>query len=185
MRMHGFRARLFEAPRTDGRSVCGTAGAIPSQKHLIDRLRSDRLNPMPNAPTILVFDSGLGGLTVLREIVRRGPTRITSMSPTTCSSPMAITARRQIIARVVPMIGELIAAHAPDLVVIACNTMSTLGDGRRPRRLSCAVRRHRAGDQAGLRAVDDQARLGARHQGHRQARIYPGPDPRSSRGIAR
>ncbi len=30
----------------------------------------------------------------------------------------------EIIARVVPMIGELIAAHMPDLVVIACNTMS-------------------------------------------------------------
>ena len=32
----------------------------------------------------------------------------------------------QIIARVVPLIGELIKAHAPDLVVIACNTASTL-----------------------------------------------------------
>jgi glutamate racemase len=31
-----------------------------------------------------------------------------------------------IIARVVPMIGKLIDAHAPDLVVIACNTVSTL-----------------------------------------------------------
>ncbi|WP_420134584.1 glutamate racemase, partial [Rhodopseudomonas sp.] len=31
-----------------------------------------------------------------------------------------------IIGRVVPLIGELIAAHAPDLVVIACNTASTL-----------------------------------------------------------
>jgi glutamate racemase len=32
----------------------------------------------------------------------------------------------EIIARVVPLIGELISAHAPDLVVIACNTASTL-----------------------------------------------------------
>ena len=78
-------------------------------------------------PTILVFDSGLGGLTVLREIVAaRGPTRIMSMSRTMRSFPTAITARRQIVARVVPLIGELIAAHAPDLVVIACNTASTL-----------------------------------------------------------
>jgi glutamate racemase len=30
----------------------------------------------------------------------------------------------EIIARAVPLVGELIAAHAPDLVVIACNTMS-------------------------------------------------------------
>ena len=32
----------------------------------------------------------------------------------------------EIIARVVPLIGELLDAHAPDLVVIACNTASTL-----------------------------------------------------------
>jgi glutamate racemase len=31
-----------------------------------------------------------------------------------------------IIARVVPLVGKLIAAHAPDLVVIACNTASTI-----------------------------------------------------------
>ena len=39
---------------------------------------------------------------------------------------MATTARKQIIARVVPLVGELIARHAPVLVVIACNTASTL-----------------------------------------------------------
>ncbi len=48
------------------------------------------------------------------------------MSPTTRSFPTATTASNEIIARVVPLIGELIAAHAPDLVVIACNTASTL-----------------------------------------------------------
>ena len=32
----------------------------------------------------------------------------------------------QIIARVVPLIGDLIKVHTPDLVVIACNTASTL-----------------------------------------------------------
>ncbi len=31
-----------------------------------------------------------------------------------------------LVARVVPLIGELISAHKPDLVVIACNTASTL-----------------------------------------------------------
>ena len=39
---------------------------------------------------------------------------------------MATTARTEIIARVVALAGELIAAHRPDLVVIACNTASTL-----------------------------------------------------------
>ena len=40
--------------------------------------------------------------------------------------PYGHHSEEQIIARVVPLIGELIAAHAPDLVVIACNTASTL-----------------------------------------------------------
>ena len=48
------------------------------------------------------------------------------MSPTTRSFPTATTARKRSSRRVVPLIGELIAAHAPDLVVIACNTASTL-----------------------------------------------------------
>ena len=40
--------------------------------------------------------------------------------------PYGHHSEEEIIARVVPLIGELIAAHAPDLVVIACNTASTL-----------------------------------------------------------
>ena len=40
--------------------------------------------------------------------------------------PYGHHSEEQIIARVVPLIGELIAAHDPDLVVIACNTASTL-----------------------------------------------------------
>lgn len=40
--------------------------------------------------------------------------------------PYGHHSEEQIIARVVPLIGELIGTHAPDLVVIACNTASTL-----------------------------------------------------------
>ena len=40
--------------------------------------------------------------------------------------PYGHHSEEQIIARVVPLIGELIDTHTPDLVVIACNTASTL-----------------------------------------------------------
>jgi len=40
--------------------------------------------------------------------------------------PYGHHSEEQIIARVVPLIGELIETHAPDLIVIACNTASTL-----------------------------------------------------------
>jgi glutamate racemase len=77
-------------------------------------------------PTILVFDSGLGGLTVLREIVRARRDAHYVYVADDAFFPYGHHSEEQIIARVVPLIGELIAAHAPDLVVIACNTASTL-----------------------------------------------------------
>jgi glutamate racemase len=77
-------------------------------------------------PTILVFDSGLGGLTVLREIVRARPDAHYVYVADDAFFPYGHHSEEGIIARVVPLIGELIVKHAPDLVVIACNTASTL-----------------------------------------------------------
>jgi glutamate racemase len=73
-----------------------------------------------------VFDSGLGGLTVLREIVAARPDAHYVYVADDAFFPYGHHGEDQIIARVVPLIGDLIEAHAPDLVVIACNTASTL-----------------------------------------------------------
>jgi glutamate racemase len=81
---------------------------------------------MPARQTILVFDSGLGGFTVLREIVGARPGARYIYVADDAFFPYGHHGEDEIIARVVPLIGELIAAHAPDLVVIACNTASTL-----------------------------------------------------------
>ena len=81
---------------------------------------------MPKPPTILVFNSGLGGLTVLREIVRTRPDAHYIYVADDAFFPYGHHGEDEIIARVVPLIGDLIDAHAPDLVVIACNTASTL-----------------------------------------------------------
>src|SRR3984893_766988 len=77
-------------------------------------------------PTILVFDSGLGGLTVLREVIKARPDAHYIYVADDAFFPYGHHGEEQIIARVVPMIGELIKAHRPDLIVIACNTISTL-----------------------------------------------------------
>jgi glutamate racemase len=77
-------------------------------------------------PTILVFDSGLGGLTVLREIVTARADAHYVYVADDAFFPYGHHSEQEIVARVVPLTGELIAAHAPDLVVIACNTASTL-----------------------------------------------------------
>jgi glutamate racemase len=77
-------------------------------------------------PTILVFDSGLGGLTVLREVIRARPDAHYIYVADDAFFPYGHHGEEEIIARVVPMIGELIETHRPDLIVIACNTISTL-----------------------------------------------------------
>ena len=77
-------------------------------------------------PSILVFDSGLGGLTVLREIVAARPDAHYVYVADDAFFPYGHHGEDEIIARVVPLIGDLIDRHAPDLVVIACNTASTL-----------------------------------------------------------
>ncbi len=81
---------------------------------------------MSHTPTILVFDSGLGGLTVFREIVRVRPLARYVYVADDAYFPYGQHTEDEIISRVVPLIGELITAHRPDLVVIACNTASTL-----------------------------------------------------------
>ena len=81
---------------------------------------------MTNSPTILVFDSGLGGLTVLREVVAARPDAHFAYVADDAFFPYGHHSEDEIIARVVPLMGELIGTHDPDLVVIACNTASTL-----------------------------------------------------------
>ena len=81
---------------------------------------------MPKSPTILVFDSGLGGMTVLREIVAARPDARYIYVADDAFFPYGHHTEQEIIARVVPLIGELIDRHTPDLAVIACNTASTL-----------------------------------------------------------
>ena len=81
---------------------------------------------MSAPPTILVFDSGLGGLTVLREIVRARSDAHYIYVADDAFFPYGHHGEDEIIARVVPLVGELIARYSPALVVIACNTASTL-----------------------------------------------------------
>jgi len=77
-----------------------------------------------HVPTILVIDSGLGGLTVLREIVKARPDARYVYVADDVFFPYGHHDEAEIIDRVVPLAGELIAAHRPDLMVVACNTMS-------------------------------------------------------------
>jgi glutamate racemase len=77
-------------------------------------------------PTILVFDSGLGGLTVYREIVKARPDAELVYVADDAFFPYGRLGDENVVARVVAVIGRLVDAFRPDLVVIACNTASTI-----------------------------------------------------------
>jgi glutamate racemase len=77
-------------------------------------------------PTILVFDSGLGGLTVYREVARARPDARYVYAADDAFFPYGSIEEDRLIARALDLMQQLIAAHRPDLVVIACNTASTI-----------------------------------------------------------
>ena len=81
---------------------------------------------MEARPTILVFDSGLGGLTVYREIAAVRPDANFVYLADDAAFPYGALAEPALIARLVALLDETIAIHKPDLVVIACNTASTI-----------------------------------------------------------
>ncbi len=77
-------------------------------------------------PTILLFDSGLGGLTVLDAVRRARPDARYVYAADDAAFPYGRLSEAALIARVLAVMEQLIATHRPDLVVIACNTASTL-----------------------------------------------------------
>src|SRR5580698_3014223 len=76
--------------------------------------------------TILLFDSGLGGLTVYREVVAARPHVDFLYVADDAGFPYGGLQEPALVSRVVTLMGELIETHRPDLVVIACNTASTI-----------------------------------------------------------
>jgi glutamate racemase len=78
------------------------------------------------APTILVFDSGLGGLTVFREVARARPDARFIYAADDALFPYGAVEAQHLVTRVVDLMGGFITDYHPDLVVIACNTASTL-----------------------------------------------------------
>src|SRR5262245_52782436 len=81
---------------------------------------------MARAPTILVFDSGLGGLTVHREVAAARPDARYMYVADDAFFPYGGRGEDALVERVVALMATLIDTHRPDLVVIACNAASTL-----------------------------------------------------------
>jgi len=122
------------APR-GGQAKCGgrlplvTAPRIVPEAGYRSTLRSVLMGPsvtprIMRSPGILVFDSGVGGLTVFREIARTRPDARLIYAADDALFPYGKVPEEMLIARVVALMEQLIAAHSPDLIVVACNTAS-------------------------------------------------------------
>jgi glutamate racemase len=90
------------------------------------RERPFGMTGMASAPTILVFDSGLGGLTVHREIAAARPDARFVYVADDAFFPYGAHSEAALVERIVALMATLIDKHHPALVVIACNTASTL-----------------------------------------------------------
>jgi glutamate racemase len=76
--------------------------------------------------SLLVFDSGNGGLSVLREIRRQLPSAEIAYVADDAGFPYGDWEAQPLSDHIVALMGRLIDRFQPDAVVVACNTASTL-----------------------------------------------------------
>lgn len=77
-------------------------------------------------PKILIFDSGVGGLSVYKEIVAKCPQLDYLYIFDNQAYPYGELEHDVLVSRVEALVTSLVAQYAIDLVVIACNTASTI-----------------------------------------------------------
>jgi glutamate racemase len=81
--------------------------------------------PPPDAP-LLVFDSGVGGLSVLRPILDLLPQAPIIYAADFAGLPYGEKSEIEVATRVCAMLGRLTERYRPRLIIIACNTASTI-----------------------------------------------------------
>lgn len=81
---------------------------------------------MADTHPILVFDSGVGGLSVLGHIRERLPEAGIVYAADNGGYPYGVRSETEIAARVPALLGRLAERYKPRLIVIACNTASTI-----------------------------------------------------------
>lgn len=81
---------------------------------------------MSDTRPILVFDSGVGGLSVLGHIRHALPQAAIAYAADNAGYPYGTKSEAEIASRVPALLGRLAERYRPRLVVIACNTASTI-----------------------------------------------------------
>ena len=78
------------------------------------------------APRALIFDSGLGGLTVAQKIRELTPQLELIYYADNAFFPYGNRPEQELLARVLEQLLKLSERYCPDIIVLACNTASTL-----------------------------------------------------------
>lgn len=85
------------------------------------------IQPPPTpAPRLLLFDSGLGGLSIASEIRTVLPTARLTYVADNRHFPYGTLSEEALVDRVTHLFPWLLAQYQPDIIVIACNSASTL-----------------------------------------------------------
>ncbi len=77
-------------------------------------------------PRILLFDSGMGGLTVARAVAAQLPDAHLTYSADNAAFPYGAWKEHALTQRIIEVVGKLIERTDPHIVVVACNTASTI-----------------------------------------------------------
>jgi len=79
-----------------------------------------------NRPKVLVFDSGVGGLSILGEIQSRVPGCDLIYASDNAAFPYGTKTEDELVTRVDLVLHQILARHPVDIIVVACNSASTL-----------------------------------------------------------
>ena len=93
---------------------------------------------MPDPRPIGVFDSGVGGLTVLREIMRRTPAESTVYLGDNARAPYGVRSDEEVLAFSTQSL-DLLAERDVKAIVVACNTSTAVAIGALRRRYDLPI----------------------------------------------
>src|SRR5262245_50651678 len=79
-----------------------------------------------NVKRVLVFDSGVGGLSVFDAIAASGKALELDYAADNAWLPYGLKSDAELRARVPALLAALAGQWSPDLIVVACNTASTI-----------------------------------------------------------
>lgn len=80
----------------------------------------------PTLPKILVFDSGVGGLTITRELVDLLPNTNITYAADNAAFPYGTKNKTELLNRIERVLRQLHTLTDADIIVIACNSASTI-----------------------------------------------------------